>query len=303
MQVLVTGGSGAIGAFVAEALGEAGHDVTVFDRVAPDADDVSFVEGSVADAAAVEAGVEGADAVVHLAALLPDACAADPRRAVAVNVGGTLNAFEAALATETRVVYASSKAVLGPIVGRHGHPTYEPIGEDAPRSPTGVYGVTKAAVERLAATYRNRGLDAVGLRFASTYGPGKGAAHGELAMLPEAVRRAARGDPVRIDGADQRNDLVYYGDVARGVVRALEAADPAFGIYHVGSGEAVSVRRFAEALEALTDATVEVTGGLDYRDADEPTYARLDVSRARADLGYEPAYPVERGVADFLDRC
>lgn len=302
MRVLVTGGSGAIGSFVCERLVDAGHDVAVFDPATPDLGAVSFIEGDVTDEPAVREAVGSADAVVHLAALLPDACQRAPRRAVSVNVGGTLNVFEGAADAGTNVVYASSKAVLGPITGVHAHPTYEPIAEDAPRAPADVYGVTKAAVERLARVYRADGLDAVGLRFASTYGPGKGPAHGELAVLPRAIRRAAIGDPVRLDGGDQRNDFVYYADVATGVCAAIETAAPSHAIYHIGSGTAVPVRRVADVLREHTDADVEARGGLNYRDAEAPSYGQLDISRARADLGYEPAYPVERGVVDFLER-
>jgi UDP-glucose 4-epimerase len=308
MNLLVTGGSGAIGAFVVGELRD-DYDVTVFDVEPPDVDGsdsdegaVAYVEGDVTDETAVAEAVSAADAVVHLAALLPDACERNPRRAEAVNVGGTLNVFEAAADHGTRVVYASSKAVLGTPTGVHTHPTYEPIGEDAPKSPTNVYGVTKAAVERYAAAYRADGLDVAALRFASTYGPGKGRAHGDLALLPNAIRRAAAGDPVRLTGGDQRNDLVYYGDIARGVAAAIETDELAHAAYHVGSGEAVSIRTFAEALREYTDAQIEVEGGLNYRDAAEPSYCRLDISRARADLGYEPTYPVERAVRDFLRR-
>lgn len=299
MDVLVTGGHGAIGTYVTRTLREGGHDVTVLDVV--DGDDDS-IQASVTDAEAVAAAVDGTDAVVHLAALLPEACNRDPQRAERVNVGGTLTVFEAAQDAGSRVVYASSKAVLGTPTGVHAHPVYEPIGEDAPKSPTNLYGVTKASVERYAAAYRADGLDVAAVRFASTYGPGKGKAHGDLALLPNAIRRAAAGDSVRITGADQRNDLVYYGDIARGVTSAIETDELNHAAYHIGSGEAASIRRFAEALREQTDAPVEVEGGLNYRDADEPSYCRLDISRARADLGYEPAYPVERGVRNFLNR-
>jgi nucleoside-diphosphate-sugar epimerase len=302
MNLLVTGGSGAIGTFVARELRDADHDVTVFDIEPPEIDGVAYVEGDVTDADAVAEAVSAADAVVHLAALLPDACERDPPRAEAVNVGGTLNVFEAAHDRGTRVVYASSKAALGTPTGVHTHPVYEPIGEDAPRSPTNLYGVTKASIERYAAAYRADGMDVAALRFASTYGPGKGQAHGDLALLPNAIRRAAAGDRVRLTGADQRNDLLYYGDIARGVAAAVETDELTHAVYHIGSGEAVSIRTFAEALREQTDAPIEAEGGLNYRDADEPSYCRLDISRARADLGYEPAYPIERGVRDFLKR-
>lgn len=302
MRIVVTGGSGAIGTFVARKLRDDGHDVTVFDIDPPTVDGVEYVDGDITDEKAVEAAVAGTDTVVHLAALLPDACEQHPPRAEAVNVGGTLAVLEAAREHEVRVIYASSKAVFGTTTGVHTHPTYEPIGEDAPKSPTNLYGVTKEAIERYADAYRANGLEVAAVRFASTYGPGKGQAHGDLALLPDAIRRAANGETVRISGADQRNDLVYYGDIARGIAAAVEADELTHRAYHIGSGEAVPIRVFAEALREHTDATVEVEGGLNYRDADRPSYCRLDISRARADLGYEPAYPVERGVRDFLDR-
>lgn len=302
MHLLVTGGGGAIGTFVARTLREEGHEVTAFDLVGCDVEGVTSVEGDVTDEAAVSAAVEGADAVVHLAALLPDACAASPRRAERVNVGGSLTVFEAAVEAGVRVVYASSKAVFGVPRGVHGPPTYAPMGEDAPKDPHSVYGATKLAVERLADAYRRDGADLVGLRFASTYGPGKGDAHGALAYLPSLVRRAAAGEAVAVEGGDQPNDFVYYGDVARGVAAAVEADDPSHAVYHVGSGEAVTLRAFADALRRETDADVTVESGMNFRGAEPPTYCRLDVSRARADLGYEPAYPVDCAVADFVDR-
>lgn len=302
MRALVTGGSGAIGTFVARELRERGHDVTVFDVAPPSVDGVAFVEGDVTDADAVSAAVEEQHVVVHLAGLLPDACAESPRRAERVNVGGSLNVFEAAADVGARVVYASSKAVFGVPRGVHGHPTYEPMGEDAPKDPHSVYGATKLAVERFADAYRHDGASVTGVRFSSTYGPGKGQAHGDLAYVPSLVRRAAAGDPVEIAGADQRNDFVYYGDVAGGVAAAVESASHSHGVYHVGSGEAVPLRAFAGALRRETGADVTVEEGLDYRGTAEPTYCRLDISRARADLGYEPAYTVDRAVRDFLDR-
>jgi UDP-glucose 4-epimerase len=301
MKILVTGGSGAIGTFVVEALRSTGHTVTVFDREPPADEDVAFVQGDITDVDTVREAVSGVDIVVHLAALLPKACRQRPRRAEAVNIGGSVNVFEAAIETQVRVIYASSKAVFGAITGDHAHPTYEPISEDAPKSPTNLYGVTKATVERFGTAYREDGLDAAAVRFASTYGPGKGDAHGDLAILPEAVRRAAAGQSVQLPGADQRNDLVYYADIAHGIRAAVETAELSYDAYHLGSGTTCSIREFASALESYTDVSVECGEGLNYRDAAEPSYCQLDISRARSDLGYDPSYPINAGVQHFLE--
>jgi UDP-glucose 4-epimerase len=302
MRVCITGGAGAIGRFVVEELDGRGHEVRVFDVTDPDYGEGTFRRGDVTDAEAVADAVAGVDVVVHMAALLPPACREDPVRAESVNVGGTLHAFEAALDAGVRVVYVSSKAVFGPITGRFAHPTYDPLGEEARKSPTSVYGKTKLACEEYLHTYRERGLDAAGVRFASTYGPGKGEAHGDLALIPEAVEAAAAGEDVALPGGDQRNDFVYYRDLARGIRCAVEADSLTHPVYHLGSGAAVPMRAVGAALRERTGASVTVADGLDFYDRGAPTYCRLDVSRARADLGYEPAFPVERAIEDYLDR-
>lgn len=301
MEVLVTGGSGAIGTVVVDALRSAGQTVTVFDITPPADENVRFLQGDITDQEAVREAVSEVDVVVHLAALLPKACRQSPRRADAVNIGGSLNVFEAATESHVRVIYASSKAVFGAITGAHAHPTYKPISEDAATAPTNLYGVTKATVEQFATAYLEDGLECAAMRFASTYGPGKGDAHGDLAILPAAIRQAAAGNPVKLPGADQRNDLLYYVDIAEGIRAAVETAELSYPAYHLGSGMTCSIREFASALEKHADVPVEVEEGIDYRDAAEPSYCQLDISRARADLGYDPSYPIDAGVQHFLE--
>ena len=304
MTVLLTGGSGAIGSFVAETLLESGQDVVVFDISNPALEGVTFVDGDVtADDALREAATRfDVDVIVHMAALLPSACRDDPQRAQAVNIGGTVAAFEAGLATETRILYTSTKAVFGEISGRHAHPTYDPIGADAPKNPKNNYSVTKLACEGFAQFYRERGLECAGLRFSSTYGPGKGDAHGSLAYLPELIRRAAAGERIRITGADQRNDFIYYGDIARGVAAAIDCETLTYPMYQFGSGTTTSLHEIANILTETTDCDLQVTGGLNFRGDDRPSYCQLDISRAQSDLGYEPAYPVDVAIPDFLER-
>jgi nucleoside-diphosphate-sugar epimerase len=299
MDVVVTGGSGTIGSFVTSECVQRGHDVTVFDVEEPDASAARYVDGDITRPEDVEAAVADADAVVHMVSLLPPACRSDPRRAERINVGGTLNVLEA-VADGTRVITVSSKAVFGPITGMHAHPDFEPLGEDAPKAPTTVYGVTKLACERYAAQYKRRGVDVAAVRFASTYGPGKGERHGNRSLVPRAIERAAGGEDVRLPGGDQRNDLVYFGDVANGIADAVETDRLGHLAYHLGSGRAPSIRDFGEALADVTGASVAVDGGLNYRDADTETYCLFDISRARADLGYEPAFSLRDGIRDYL---
>lgn len=302
MDVLVTGGSGAIGTFVAEELTRRDHTVTVFDVTKPESTSGSYVRGDVTAEEEVADAVEGADVIVHMASLLPPACQADPQRAVRVNITGTLNVFSEAISEGCSVIYVSSKAVFGPITGVHAHPTYEPLGEDMQKSPTTVYGTTKYTCEQLLASYRQQGLDAAAIRFASTYGPGKGDEHGNLALISEAIERAAEGEDVSLRGGDQLNDFIYYGDIANGIADMIDATPFDYAAYHIGSGSTTSLWEFAEALEERTSATVTVEGGLNFYGHEEPTYCRLDISRAKSDAGYDPEFAVSAAVGDYLDR-
>lgn len=316
MDVLVTGGAGAIGRFVVAELADRGHAVTVFDRIEPTFEgvtptrpDVTYIDGDVTNSSAVARAIDvpdgGTDTVVHLAALLPDACEADPRRAERVNVGGTLNVLAAASEREkVRVLCASSKAVYGAVTGEYAHPTYEPLSEDAPKSPTGVYGTTKLACEQYCRAYaRTEGLDVACFRFASTFGPGKGESHGVLSLLSRLIEGSAAGDRVSVTGVDQRSDFLYYPDLAAGVAAAVEAETLAHSAYHLGSGRAVPLRAYVEAVrERCPDARIEAEGGLDFFEQPHPSYCRLDVSRARTDLGYEPRYAPDEAVEDYLQR-
>jgi len=168
----------------------------VFDVRSPAESGNTYVEGDVCDVEAVDAAVEGVDAVVHLAGLLPAKCEVDPLLAQRVNVGGTLAVLEAVRGTDTRFVFTSSKAVFGPIVGEYGHPHYTPLSEDVTKSPQDVYGFTNYTAEWYCRRYsREAAVDAVILRFASTFGPGKGDAHGELSLLSHMVEAAAAERP------------------------------------------------------------------------------------------------------------
>lgn len=308
MHVVVTGGHGAIGRFVVEGLDARGHDITVFDlHDEPFRSQLGhrFVRGDVTNGDAVSAAIAGADVVVHLATLKRPACEADPRRAHEVNVGGTVNVFEAAVAADARVVHVSTKSVFGHISGRYAYPQYEPLPEDAPQQPVGdIYGLTKRATESYRTAYcRKHDLEAASVRFASTYGPGKVAVSGKGLLIPDAIERASRGETVHLRGGDELNDWIYFGDVAVGLADAVEAPTLSFPAYHVGTGELHSLRDFAAVLRtACPDATITVEGGRNPQQKDHPMYARLDISRARDDLGYEPRYGLADGVRHYLDR-
>jgi nucleoside-diphosphate-sugar epimerase len=217
MRVLVTGGSGFLGAWVVKRLLAEGEEVRIFDvherretmrSIAGEiADELHWRVGDIRNAEDVARAMEGCDGVIHLAGVLTTDCSARRVRGAEINLIGSLNVFEAALAEGIdRVVYASSAGVYGP------HDTHHPI-------PATHYGAFKLAVEGAARAYwSEHGIASIGFRPFVIYGPGRET--GISAGPSVACRAAVRGEGYTI-GYSGASGLVYVDDVAQAFVQAL----------------------------------------------------------------------------------
>jgi UDP-glucose 4-epimerase len=307
VSVLVTGGAGALGRQVVARLLDDGADVVVLDpaEVAQPGRREVAVVGDVRDVDSVEQVLRthGVDRIAHLAGLVGGIVNRDPDRAIAVNVVGTMNVLEAASrAGLGHVVVISSKAVVGPLDGRYVHPHYDLVPDDIARRPDNVYGLTKLALEQVAERHAIRtGLAVTALRFATMYGPGKaGGANSAFGFVSTLVERVLAGEDVRVDGGDQRNDLLYVGDMAQSVVRALAHPGDGYRLFQIGTGRAESLHDVAAALvSAAAPGRLEVESGLDPSGRGPGRYYVFDIAPAQAALGYEPAFDLPSGVRDY----
>ncbi len=302
MRVLMTGGYGCIGSWVAKQVVEAGGEVWIFDlkedrhRLEMLLDGamlgrVHFVQGDVADPVGVRSATEAVEAshLLHLAGLQVPTCRADPLLGARVNVLGTLAVFEAAVTLKDqvkRVVYASSAAVHGPVAeGSTG-----PIGDEVRLAPLTHYGAFKVCNELNARVYwLDRGISSVGLRPWTVYGVGRD--FGITSEPTKAIKAAAVGRPYAISYGGLQ-DLQYVGDVASTFLRAL--AEPFEG------AEAFNVRGAVVPMGEFV-ATLREASGLDlvtHGDRQLPIAPDLDDSRLQERLGPIPATPLAEGVAD-----
>jgi UDP-glucose 4-epimerase len=248
MKVLVTGGGGFIGAWIARRLLADGHAVRVFDRserrellqrVAGSAADVEWCCGDIANAQDVASALQDCGGVVHLAGLLTPECRADPLLGMQVNLAGTIHVFEAARrAGIGRVVYSSSAGVYGP---KDGHRP----------EPATLYGVYKLACEGVARAYwLEHRIASVGFRPYIVYGPGR---EGGASAGPSlACRAAARGEAFTIPYTGVTG-MVYVEDVADAFVRALAAPPEGAHLFNL-QGETASTERIVECIRALVPA-------------------------------------------------
>lgn len=261
--VLVTGGSGCLGAWVVRQLVDAGVRPVVLHRgvdrrrlemllTAEELAQVKFVIGDVSHAAAIDAAMDGSDVdgVIHLAGLLIPACAVDPVRGALVNVVGTINVFEAVKRRRDRiagVVYASSNAMYE---ASDGPPDGELL-EDADAHPRTHYGVYKQANEGTARTYWfTDGLPSVGIRPWALFGVGRD--QGLTSSPSKAMLAAALGVDYEI-AFGSPIQLQYAPDVARAFVRALDAGGGGARIYNMG-GPAISMGEVVAAIEEVQPA-------------------------------------------------
>jgi len=312
---LVTGGAGFIGSHLVERLLSLGQQVVCLDNFAtghranleaalaadPERSErFRLVEGDLADLEACREAVRGADHVLHQGALgsVPRSLD-DPLASHLSNATGTLNLFEAAREVGVRrVVYASSSAVYGD------EPNL-PKTEDRTGNLLSPYAATKAVNEVYANAYaRAYGMEFAGLRYFNVFGPRQDPEGPYAAVIPIWVRAMLRGERVVINGdGETSRDFTYVENVVQ--ANLLAAAAPALAdpsrVFNVAVGERTTLN---ELFASLREALVAVRPGTgipdpDYRDfrPGDVRHSLADYSRARDELGYEPACGLAEGLA------
>jgi nucleoside-diphosphate-sugar epimerase len=298
MRVAVTGGAGYIGARATHELLTAGHEVTVLDSLLHGQEEVAraledagarVLRGDVRDAAARRSALEGASAVVHLAAIVGDpACAADPARSHAVNVEAT-RALVADAAGLGRFVFASTCSNYG----RMADPLV-PVDESAPLAPVSLYAEQKVLIER---EQLARGGDVTCLRFATIYGVAERMRF-DL-TVNEFTRDLWDGRTLEVYGEQFWRPYVHVGDAARAIVMVLEAPRErvAGGVFNVGHSD--ENYRKLDLVGVIRERLPAADVRFVRRDEDPRDY-RVSFELIRSELGFDPVMRVPDGVAELI---
>jgi UDP-N-acetylglucosamine 4-epimerase len=262
-----------------------------------------MVEGDIEDLATCRAACEGVEQVVHQAAIgsVPRSME-DPLAVNRTNVDGFVNMLIAARdAGARRFVYASSCAIYGDVPG---FPKRE---EDELRS-LSPYATTKHVNELYAEVFgRAFGVECVGLRYFNVFGPRQDPDGPYAAVIPRWIQSMLAGEACRVFGTgEQTRDFVYVEDVVQANILASLAPGDATGrAYNIGAGRRTSL---LELFGLIRDAMSTVRPELG---AVEPTFEEgragdvphscADIDRARAALGYAPAFDVASGMANAVE--
>ncbi|MDR2102902.1 MAG: NAD(P)-dependent oxidoreductase [Treponema sp.] len=307
MAVLVTGAGGFLGQALVDTLIGAGKEVLAFDYKTPDQGILSrwkgkaeFRQGDIRDMKGVNeiAAASGtSDPIVHLAGVLTAGCDRDPQAAIAVNQGGAYNILEGALRNgKRRVVFAST-------IGVYGRGLPQPITEDMPLEPDGWYGLTKQMAEQTGLLYvRRYGLDFRAVRFAAVTGAGRTAVGSSSLFTSYIPEKAARGIPYAIEvTADTSYPVVYIKDAVDALIKLMTAPEAKSRIYNIASGNVVVHQMVDYIKKILPNADFSYAPVEDImavvRGYKEWT---INCSRAEKEIGWIPAYGIEKMVDDII---
>jgi nucleoside-diphosphate-sugar epimerase len=308
--ILITGGSGLVGAYAVKMLLERGARPVVFDvalnerllgAVGVDTAKIAMIRGDMMDMPALISAIRDndCDRIIHLAAFLGEEVQRRPYSGVSLNFMGTVNVFEAArLEKVARVIFPSSGTVY---LGSLGEGVKQ-IDESIPMNPPSVYAATKASCEFMGRAYAKRyGFEFICLRYTGgLYGPSPAAlkATREIA-IQQLIRAAVKGEAAKINWPYGPAEILYGKDAAKGTVLAVLKDKFTDTLFHIGNGDLLSGDDIVAAVrKKFPGAQVELVKGSNPMPYPESRLSS-DFSRAKEQLGYEPEYPIERAVEDY----
>jgi nucleoside-diphosphate-sugar epimerase len=304
-RVLITGGTGLVGAHTAYKFAKEGYDTILFDLKPRNLDILDEVkdrltifQGDLTSKKDLsEAYDESVAGIIHTAALpVESVCRENTRRAFGVNVEGTLNALEIAREKKIKIINLSTYGVYGE------RKDLNPISEDDPLRPTGFYPTMKVMAEHLIKNYiKTLGLDAIIIRTTWVYGPGLMTVQTPPSIFLNKIFAGER--VIMTSGRDHPLDLTYVKDLADGIFLAYEKKNYKRRIFNIGGGKLYKLSEIAIAIKEVVDnADIELGPG--YSEVLlKQTVIRGpgDITRAKNELGYRPQYSLKKGIKEYAN--
>ncbi len=303
-KLIVTGGAGFIGsALVRKLLSEDAGAVGVVDNLltghAQNLDEVrsriQFHEVDIRDYSALAPLLAGADTVFHLAAIpsVPRSIH-QPVPSHQVNVDGTFNVFHACVEGKVRrVVYAASSSA-------YGDTEVLPKVESMAARPLSPYAAQKLMGEYYASTFHNCfGLDAVSLRFFNVYGERQDPTSPYSGVISKFMTSVIeRSAPTIFGNGEHSRDFTYVEDVVSLMLKAARAANVGGKVFNAGNGGRYSLNDLWNTLQQIEGITLPANYAAPR--AGDVMHSQADITAAVRDLGHDPQFSFEKGLARTL---
>lgn len=304
MLIAVTGSTGFLGqSFVAHAI-DAGHSIRALvasdEAAARLPSRISLVRGRLGDAASIRELVDGADVLVHLAAVGVQASDRNWEGLVDVNVMGTMRVLSAAAGSSVKHAVLAGTCLEYRGFGRLPEascPDLRLCDEESPLGNADPYGATKAAAALVAtALSMQLGFPLWYLRFSSMYGAGDN----PRKLIPSAISAARARRRFVMTPGEQVRDWLHVDDACRALMMAVGRRPIEPTVLNVGTGEPVKIRRIVDRIFEVCGAPaslIEVEPSR-YR-RNEPHVLVLDCARVAAALGWGPTRHVLEALSDL----
>jgi nucleoside-diphosphate-sugar epimerase len=298
---VVTGGAGFIGSHLTETLLARGERVRVVDSLITGhtrniRQGADFLQGDLADPEVAKRGIEGADYVLHQAAIpsVPRSVQ-DPVTSNRANIDATLNVLVAARdAKVKRLVYAASSSA-------YGNAAALPKREDMPTAPLSPYALQKLVGEEYLKLFTSLyGLETVSIRYFNVFGPRQDPGSPYSGVISLFITKLLAGERPKIYGdGGQTRDFTYVANVVDGVLRACTADGASGQVINVATGGRISLNDLFATLQTIIGGDLkpeylpERAG--DVRDS------QADIGKAQRILGYAPVVSFEEGLRRTVD--
>lgn len=308
-NIFITGVAGFIGSNLAQTMLKQGYSVSGIDNFdhfydpqikrraiekLKEAGTFTLYEGDIRDRAMLDQifEVQKPDLLIHLAARAGVRPSIEqPELYYDVNVTGTLNLLEAMrTAGITNMLFASSSSVYG---NNEKVPFSETDPVDNPISP---YAATKKAGELLCYTYHHLyNFNIFCLRFFTVYGP---AQRPEMA-IQQFGRKITEGTPITLFGdGSTRRDYTFVDDIVAGIIASANNLK-GYEILNLGNSDTISLIDLVNGIEETLGKKARIEWQTMQPGDVEVTYA--DISKARQLIGYQPDYPIKKGLRKMFE--
>lgn len=311
-KILITGGAGFLGFYIAKKLLEYGHEVVIYDaflnfiptqeshyhlhlkeRLKHLHDKVKIIKGDIRDKEFLKKTLreEKPEIIIHLAGI-PIASASNQffDDAIQTNLNGTINLLEAIrnCSAVKRLVYTSSSFVYGDF-------KYEPADEEHPTNPIDIYGATKLAGEKLVKSFTNKfKVEHTIIRPSAVYGPTD--ANKRIGQI--FIESAIKGELLTLhDGGEGKLDFTFVEDTAQGFVLASLSPQAKNETFNITRGEG---RKIVELVEILKKYIPNIKTIIKEPEERRPNRGALDISKAKKLLGYNPTHSLEDGIKKYI---
>lgn len=314
MRVLITGGAGFIGSYMAEAMLDDGHIVTIVDDLSTGSlanvnglmkrDEFQFVRENVCNIPTMTALIQCCEVVIHLAAAVGVRLIVEqPVHTLETNIHGSEVILDLANKFGRRIFIASTSEV-------YGKSTAVPFGEDSDsllgstRFTRWSYACSKMVDEFIALAYHNQfGLEVIIGRFFNTIGPRQSGAYGMV--VPRFVRAALRNEPLTIYGTgEQQRCFCHVADVVD-AVKKLMACETAIGqVVNIGTDDSITINELAENIINMCDST-SVIHRISYEEAfgqpfDDMLIRKPNLTKINQLIDYEPKHSLEKTLRHII---